>query len=574
MVRISQYKKELTEKRRVRFLIAIFSILFFIVGARLFQLQVLDYERYALLAKQQHSFYKPQEPARGKILVKDYFSDQTFTLATNEKKGMVFAIPQNVIFPGEVALKLAPILDISEDEIYKKVVNREEVYVILKRKLDREVIKKIEELDLEGIVTEWENWRFYPEDSLAANVLGFVDFEGNGQYGIENYFNDLLKGYPGFIKAEKDVFGRPVIPASYQYVEAERGADIVLTINRDIQYQAEKILKETVWRHGADSGNVIVMDPKTGKILAMANYPTFNPNNYEKTPVERFVNSNISHLWEPGSIFKPITISSALDAGKVNLETTYNDRGSVQVGGRLIHNALGRAYGISNMTDVLRLSLNCGAVFVEQQLGGKLFYQYLQKFGLGTLTGIELQGEVSGDLKPFSKLSEGDLARMSFGQAIAITPLQMIQSIAAIANDGKLMKPYIVDEIIFANGKREKTQPQVIASVISPQAAKITTGMMVQVVEAGHGTQAKVSGYKIAGKTGTAQVPKEDGLGYDPYKTVGSFVLFAPADDPKFVILVKIDNPKGVQWAESTAAPAAGKLASWILTYMQIPPTD
>lgn len=547
-------------------------VLVFIIGARLFQLQVLQYGYYSDLAKAQHGFYKPQSPERGKILVKDQFSDQLFTLATNEKKGMIFAIPKDIKNPQDAASKLAPILSEKEDDIYKKISNPEDVYVILKHKLTDDQVNKIKELNLEGIVIEWENWRYYPDGQLASNVLGFVNFEGNGEYGLESYFDDLLKGIPGFIKAEKDVFGQPVIPSSYESLAAQKGADIVLTINRDIQYEVEKVLKKTVSRNSADSGNAIVMDPKTGKILAMANWPTFDPNKYEKSKVANFKNTSISHIWEPGSIFKPVTMASGLDSGKINMDTTYYDKGSVDIGGRRIYNAMKASYGLSTMTDVLRLSLNCGAVFVEQKIGNSDFYNYLKKFGFGVLTGIELQGEVEGALSSFSNLTEGDLARMAFGQSIAITPLQMIQSISIIANDGKLMKPYIVDEIDYANGEKKKTEPKVLSQVVSPQAAKITAGMMVKVVEAGHGTQAQVPGYRIAGKTGTAQVPKEDGSGYDPWKTIGSFVLFAPADDPQFVILVKVDHPRGVQWAESTAAPAAGEIAKWLLNYLQIPP--
>lgn len=573
MVRLFHTHQQLLQKRRLTYVLAGILLFAGLIVGKLFYLQVASHSYYLGLAQQQHTITRRLLPERGKIYVRDKFTGDLTPLAINEKKGLVFAIPKEIKNPEETSEALAPLLEIKKEKLLSKISNKEDVYVILDRKLSPEVVKRIVDLKEEGVVTQWEDWRFYPEGTLASHVLGFVNFEGKGNYGLEEYFDEKLKGIPGFLKAEKDVFGNPVIPAEYQKLEAQRGADIVLTLNRDIQYKVEEILKKTVWRHQASGGNAIVMEPQTGKILAMASYPTFDPNNYSKYPISNFQNRAISSLWEPGSIFKPITMASGLDSGKVEEGTSYLDSGYVRVGrGKLIRNALGKAYGLRSMTDVIRLSLNCGAVFVEQKMGGKLFSRYLEKFGFGLPFGIELQNEVGKTLRPFSEFSEEDLARVSFGQTISVTPLQMITAISAIANSGKLMQPYIVDEIISADGKIEKSTPHLLREVISPQAAKITTGMMVTVVESGHGTLAKVEGYRLAGKTGTAQVPKENGQGYDPYKTIGSFVLFGPVEDPRFTILVKIDHPKGVMWAESTAAPAAGQIARFLLNYLEIPP--
>lgn len=573
MVRLFHSQQITIQRRRIFFIFSLFVILSAIIIFRLFQLQVVSHSYYLGLAKAQHTVMRKLNPERGKIYVRDKFTDELFSLVINEKKGLVFAIPKEMKNPEEVASSLSPILGIEKEKLLKMISNKNDVYVILARKLEPDKVKKISELNLEGIVTEWEDWRFYPEGRLASSILGFVDFEGKGNYGIEGYFDEELKGAPGFLKAEKDVFGQPVIPVDYQKLEAQKGADIVLTINRDIQYKTEEILEKTIWRHGASGGNAIVMEPKTGKILAMASYPNFDPNRYEKYPISTFSNTNISSVWEPGSIFKPITMASGLDAGKITADETYLDQGSVKVGkGKLIYNALRKAYGWRTMTDILKLSLNCGAVFVEQKLGPQLFYQYLEKFGFGMPFGLELTGELGKNLKPQSEYRKEDLARVAFGQSIAVTPLQMISALSVIANSGKLMRPYIVEEIIHPDDKKEKWTPQVLREVVSPEAARLTAGMMVTVVESGYGWMAKIEGYKLAGKTGTAQVPLPSGEDYDPYKTIGSFVLFGPVEDPQFIILVKIDHPKGVQWAESTAAPAAGEIARFILNYLQIPP--
>jgi len=311
------------------------------------------------------------------------------------------------------------------------------------------------------------------------------------------------------------------------------------------------------------------MEPSTGKIIAMANYPDYNPNFYNISPLENFTNTNISAVYEPGSVFKVLTMAMGIDAGLISPSTTYTDIGEVQVDDRVIKNSDFKAHGVQTMMEVLEKSLNTGVVFVVQKIGRSIFYKYLKDFGFGTSTGVELDGEVSAYIRPFRSWAEIDLATMSFGQGIAVTPMQLISAISSIANQGKLMQPHIVDKILYPSGA-VSVDPQIIDLVIKPQTAQLVSAMMVNVIEKGHGTRAGVEGYRIAGKTGTAQIPK--GGVYEDDDTIGTFVGFGPVEDPRFIMLTRIDRPEGMKFAESSAAPLFGDIAEFLLDYWQIPP--
>ncbi len=573
---MKEYKEHTIQKQRISFLNILVTLFVALIIYKLFYYQVILHKQYLVLAKKQHWASKEILPKRGEIYLNDsYTKSGEYAIALNETLGMVYAIPPQIEDKNEAAKQLAPILEISKEEIAGKIKNDKDLYVPLKRKLTREQTKKIEELELSGIVLEKERWRIYPEGSLASQVLGYVDAEGNGRYGVEEYYNQELKGKPGYLLSEKDIAGITLSIGESSLTPSEDGADIVLTLDRIIQYKVEKILKKQVEDFHARGGSAIVIDPKTGKILAMANYPTFDPNQYNKIPKENykvFKNAAVTDVWEPGSIFKPITMAAAINEDKVTPDTTFKDIGKVVIGGYPIRNSDRRAHGIQTMIQVLEKSLNLGAVFVQQKLGGKLFYDYLVKFGFGTKIEVECIGESAGVLPSYNELREGDFARMSFGQAIAVTPLQMINSISAIANKGQLMKPYLVEKIKYPDGKVKTFEPEPVSQIISEKSARTVASMMVSVIERGYGKKAKVEGYRIAGKTGTAQLPMPGSKGYYTDKTIGSFVAFGPVEDPRFVILVKIDVPLGVQWAESTAAPAAGKIAQEIINYYKIPP--
>ncbi|MBU4347542.1 penicillin-binding protein 2 [Patescibacteria group bacterium] len=434
------------------------------------------------------------------------------------------------------------------------------------------------ELKISGIAFVMESQRFYPEGRVGSHMLGFVGYAGDekrGLYGLEGFFDNELYGEMGSIRGERAAGGDMIIINDRQYNKPRNGSDLLLTVNRTIQFTACKKLNEAVLKHGADGGSVIIMNPKTGAILAMCSYPDYDPNNYEKEESAAVYNNPaIFAQYEPGSIFKVMTMAMGLDQGKVAPDTVFNDTGSVKIANYNIENSDHKAYGNVTMNQVLEKSLNTGAIFVAKQVGNDKFNQYIKNFGFGEKTGIELEGESAGDIKNLTeeKINK-DLyaATASFGQGIAVTPLQMAAAFGAIANGGVLMKPYLVKEIISADGVKIKTEPKQIRRVISERAAMLLGGMMVNVVENGHGKNAGVKGYYVGGKTGTAQIPKKDGRGYEENAHIGSFAGFAPVDDPVFVMITRIDNPRDVEWAESSAAPLFGELAEFILNYYQVP---
>ena len=438
--------------------------------------------------------------------------------------------------------------------------------------------KAKKELVIDGIGFIMKPYRFYPENNVGANLLGFVSYVNNeqrGSYGLEGFFDQELYGKIGSFKAEKDAVGKVVIIDDKEYINSQDGSDIILTIDRSIQFAACEKLNQAVSKHGADGGSVIVMDPKTGAILAMCSAPDFDPNNYQETKdLKTYNNSAIFSQYEPGSIFKVITMAMGLDQKKITPQTIYKDTGNVKIANYNIENSDHKANGAQTMTQVLEKSLNTGAIFVMRQIGFDVFCKYMKNFGFGEKTGIELEGESKGDIKNLvneKKNKELVAATASFGQGIAVTPLQILSAFAAVANNGILTKPYVVKEIIKNDGARIVAQHRDIRQVISEKAATLLGGMMVNVVKNGHGKKAGVKGYYVAGKTGTAQVPRKDGRGYQAGAHIGSFAGFAPVDDPLFVMLVRIDNPRDVEWAESSAAPLFGEIAEFILNYWQVP---
>lgn len=571
---MNRNKHSVSGRERIPLVIAIFVLLTFSVFVRLFYLQVLHHTDYQKVAAAQHSFKDTIYAKRGQIFATDSISGTSFLLASNQSLNLLYINPKEIEDKEAVVAKLVEILGMKKEDVESKF-NDEAVYVIVMHKLSKEQSEKVTAANLKGVYLQAENWRYYPEATLASAILGFVNDEGDGNYGVEQFFNDILKGVNGYLNEETDANGVKIAFGSDGSTPAIDGSDIYLTIDRYIQGMAEKTLQDTVKKYSADSGSIIVMDKMTGAILALANAPVFDPNNYASvTDYSVFKNRAVTDLYEPGSVFKAITLAAGEDSGKITPETTYTDTGSVILDGNAIKNSDLKAHGLQTMSYVLAESLNTGTTFVEQLIGKDTFYNYIKKFGFGDLTGIEFNSEAAGKVYKPSELNEHGYATMSFGQSISTTALQMIQAYAAIANDGVMMKPHIVDKTIDATGKTTTTEPTVVRTVISEAAAADMKKMLVGVVENGHGKQAQVSGYKIAGKTGTAQVVKEDGTGYEKGKNIGTFVGFPIAEGANFVVLAKIDNPKGVQWAESTAAPAVGTMLDYLLKYYQIPPTE
>ncbi|MCK5122752.1 MAG: penicillin-binding protein 2 [Candidatus Pacebacteria bacterium] len=561
--------------KRVQVLSVVVVALFLVVLLKLFQVQVINHNFYKALAQDQHEFFEKIIPERGEIFINDIYSDKIYPLAVNKELNLVYAVPKNIIDKKETAAKLSELLEMEREEIFKIINKKDDPYEVIKRKISDEAAEKIKNENIIGIKTSPEIIRYYPGNYLAANIIGFLGYSGHekvGQYGIEGYYNEKLRGTMGFLELEKDSSGKWITFGSKSSQSPEDGDDIVLTIDQTIQYISETKLKEAVLKYGAESGNIIVMDPKTGAIIAMAQYPSFNPNEYFKEEdMSVFLNSSIHNVYEPGSIQKPITMAIGLDLGKVSPSTTYFDKGFLKIDGWPINNSDGKANGKQTMTEVLEKSLNTGAVFVQQQVEKNDFYNYLRSFKLNELTGIEIKGEAKGSLSNLDNKRDISYATASYGQGISVTPLAILTAISVFANDGKLMKPYIVSEFIGADGYSEKNEPKIVCQVVSPKTASLISAMMTSVIRNGHAKEAGVSGYKLAGKTGTAQIPKKDGKGYEEDKTIHTFVGFGPIPNPKFSILVKLDSPTNAPYAANTVAPVFSELSQELVNYYNVP---
>ncbi|MFH1611976.1 MAG: penicillin-binding protein 2 [bacterium] len=503
--------------------------------------------------------------------------EKIYPLAINKEFQQIYIVPKDIPneHKEEMAEKLSNILDLEKETILYRMNKEDDPYEPLKNKVDKEIAEKIEGLSLLGVGLAPENWRYYPNGSLASHLIGFVglaDGGRKGQYGIEEYYNEDLQGEQGFLQGEKDIAGYWIPSTKRTFEPAEDGSKIVLTVDQNIQFVIEKELQYLTNLWQAESGTIIVIEPQTGAIRAMANWPTFNPNEYNKVDdVNTFSNLAIQQAYEPGSVFKPITMAAGLEEGKILPNTKYIDNGELRFGGSTIKNVDGKAYGEQTMIEVLEKSLNTGVVFVEQMLGHDLFSSFIQNFRFSEPLGIDISGEVGGNIANLFTGRDINMATISFGQGIAVTPLSLISAISAVANGGKLMRPFVVQKKVLADGEEIITEPQIIDQVMSEKTSDELSKMMVSVVDNGYGRPARVSGYSIAGKTGTAQVADLEKGGYSE-KTIHTFVGFAPAFNPQFAILIKIDKPQGIRFASDSVSPSFGKLAKYLFNYLEIAP--
>jgi len=574
---ISRKQAEGISNWRIYALVFLFFSIIATLFFRLYNLQITQYADYRALADGQHSFFQNLIPKRGEIFMQD--RDGLYPVAVNRETKLAYAVPKEIENPAEAALAVAPILQLDANDLRDRLSRPEDMYEALKHRLSDDEIEKIKNLKLKGIHLSDENYRYYPSNELAANVMGFVGWKDNtlgGRYGLESYFDDQMKGEEGSLFHQRDASGSAIGIGQKEITAARNGDSYVLTIDHIVQYQTEKIIKNAVEKYAADGGDITVMDPVTGKILAMASYPTFNPNDYAKTEdVNSFRNPAVNDAYESGSVFKPFTIAAGLDSGKISPDTTYTDTGAVTEAGYTIKNSDLKANGVQTMTNVLEKSLNTGVIYVEKLLGNKNFADYVQRFGFGAQTGVDMMGEARGNVVNLKNLKSNiQFFTASFGQGITVTPIQLASAYSAIANGGTLMKPQIVDKIMHADGSEEDIEPQEVRRVISEQAAAQTAQMLRSVVTNGHGKRADVPGFLVGGKTGTAQVVDAETKSYANGKSTGSFAGFAPINDPKFTIVVKLDDPKNVEWAESSAAPAFGELMKFLLEYYHVEPTE
>jgi len=605
------------------------SILLFLgLGLRLVDLQVWRHDYYEAVAENQRRRAAELAPDRGAIYVSEGRSEDTeelFPVATNRQAWNVYSVPRDMDDPETISRDIAPALlafrgrqaergdailastgqllgvepedtqelvtDETEEEaqisaeeelrgeLFDKFNRRTDPFEPLLRPyevLDDELHDFFQEREFPGIVLEEQQVRIYPESTLLSHVLGYVGQQEEGyvgRYGIEGYFEEELAGSLGFFSIERDATGKFIGVAQRVFDPAQDGSDIVLTINRVVQSFIEEELKAGVEKFGAERGTVIVMNPQTGAILGMATYPTFDPNQYYAINNPRVqLNPAVSEIFEPGSILKPVIMSSAIAEELVEPTTTMVDNGPVRVAEYTIDTFDGKHHGVQTMTQLLEQSNNVGMVWVGQQLGAENLYDYFRRFGLGEKTGIQLEGETRTTLPPPSDWNVTTVATTSFGQGIAVTPVQALNAINVLANGGQLLQPRVVDRIVASDGSVQQSTPQVVRQVIEPQNAEQLSAMMVSVIENGVATLARVPGYHLAGKTGTAQVPDERGR-YSPDRKIISFVGFGPLEDPKFSILIKLDNPAGLSFASGTAAPMFRNISKRLLQYYQIPPS-
>jgi len=566
---------EHTFRKRIVFMAVLFVIFLLVIAGRLAYIQVFANEKYIAMAEGQRTGQYQLMPTRGEIQIWDSFSNSPYTVATSSEKILVYANASLITDVDSTAQSLADILGMTKEEILPKISDSSKKYVVIKKDLTEEQQTKIKDLKLAGINFDKETSRLYPEKTLLAQLLGFVGFIGDerkGSYGIELAYNNELSGTPGLLMEEKDSAGRWIFGGKRDRVPAIDGNSILLTIDKTIQFKVESILKETVEKHGVESGSVVIMDPKSGAIISMANYPTFDLNDYGKvSSPEIYLNQVTVGAYEPGSIFKPLTFAAAINEGKLTPGTTFVDTGEVKVDEYTIKNSDLKSYGQQTMSQVLEQSLNTGTIFAKDSIGNAKFKEYVERFGFGKKTGFEVV-ESAGNLSNLKSNIKVNYHTASFGQGISVTPLQMVQAFSAIANGGEMVAPHIVSKIIRESGKVEDLDRSEKSQVISSRTASQVAAMMVNVVENGHGKQAAVPGYYIAGKTGTAQVASKSG-GYEKGKLIGSFIGFGPVEDPKFVMLVRIDNPRGVRFAESTAAPAFGEIARFLVQHYKLQPT-
>jgi len=555
-------------------LVMILIILFgaAIIG-RLFFLQILQYKHYQAQALGQQVGFFSVTGSRGQIF--SATSQQTQgregsgavkSLAINRDSWTVFVNSEDILDKPDFAAKLSQIVGVAEDELLLKI-SSDDSYIVIKKELPADKLNEIKSLNLAGLSWRNEPDRFYPQEEFLSQTLGFLGGEGFGQYGIEGYYDDVLRGRSG-IKEERKGIGS--IFGNNKEASLD-GADIYLTIDYNIQFQAESLLEKAKENLDIESGQIIVVKPDSGRVLALADFPPFNPNQYSKeNNLEVFQSGAAQKLFEPGSIFKPFTMAAALNEGKITPDTTFIDEGFVSFGGSAIRNFNKKIYGRQTMTQVLEESINTGAVYAEQQLLHKTFFEYIDKFGFTEKTGIDIQGEVYSRNDNLKNGPDVNFATASFGQGIEATPMQIVRGYSAIANGGRLVTPYIAEKIADKSGQT-RVEPEFSGQVITGKTASQLTSMLVNVVDNGFNSAAKIPGYYIAGKTGTAQIPLKNGRGYEPDKTIQGFVGFGPAFDPQFLILVKLDNPK-VASSSLSAVPIFKELAWYIINYWKIPP--
>lgn len=552
-----------------------------VISYNLFVLTYIKHSSYLRTAEAQ-SQNVTNVLARGNIYIQP-----EYLVATNKKFPLAYVVPSEISSDRseDIAGQVGSILGADKEKVREIINTRSGNFKVISRKISNSQVEEIKSLKVKGLGITYETDRFYPGNFLASNVTGFLGYSGgekSGQYGIEASYDDELFGDKwasnkyatgaGAVNFVTKLFNK-ILARSDKKKEPVIGrpADVVLTIDKNIQQTVEDKLEILMKKLEAAGGTIIVQDPNTGKILAMADRPTFDPNDYSRYEARSFLNHGVQDIFEPGSSFKPITMAMGLDLGVVSPQSTFNDVGFRDMSGYRIKNFNEKVFGVQTMSQVLERSINTGAMHVQDLVGDDNFLNYAINFGFGQRTGIDLPGEVSGDITNLYSGRKINFLTASFGQGVAVTPIQLVNAYSAIANGGKLLRPYIVEKVVKEGGAEDVIRSEITAIPISEKTATKIKSMLVSVVDNGF-DKARISGYDVAGKTGTAQIPDGRG-GYLENEYIHDFVGFAPAFNSQFVILIKIDKPHGITFAADSLSPTFKEIAQFLLNYYNIPPT-
>lgn len=573
--------------RRSTSLYTMIALIGLLLIGRLFQLQVLKHDYYSDLALSEHEAKFAIPASRGSIYAFD--GDSSVPLVLNEVLPTVYVDPQGIDDEDnqDLANTLSSILNIDKAEVIELLENNESRYQVVATKISFDQAKQIEDLNLNGVGLSDRSYRVYPQSDLAAQIIGFVNNEGDGQYGVEEYLNDGLSGVDGRFEAVTDVYGIPLTTAKDNViVNPKDGDDITLTIDVNVQRYVEEALKKGVKSAEADSGSAIVIDPNSGAILAMANYPSYSPANFtDVSDFSVFINNTVSSPYETGSGMKVLTMATAINEGAVSKNTSYFDQGYVIIDDRRIENALGGS-GQRTMSEVIQQSVNTGVVYALQQIGGgqindrarsTLYDYFTNKFGFSKLTGISLAGEAAGLVYSPDDEQGNNVryANMTFGQGMTVTMLQMVSAVSSVVNGGDYYQPYIISSRV-SDDQQINNQPMILREgVVSEQTSLDIQEMMLGVIESGGGRVAQREGYRIGGKTGTSQVIDELTGEYSDFREIGSFTGFGGADKPEYVIMTRVDEPQIPGYAGTVAAaPIFADISNFMIDYLQIAPIE
>lgn len=554
-----------------------FLVFFLLVGVglltwRMFQKSVIDHPRYVLAAENQYEITKELPPRRGTILAFDHSSKKLTPIAATEEMFDISVVPKNVRDKREAARILSSIFDeLKEEEVFDKINNNKLYLPPLVRNVSKDKKDEISRKGFVGLVIERHYVRQYPEAGLAAQILGFVNRDGQGNYGLEEYYDNVLRGQAGSVLGERDTQGR--IFATKEKIDPKNGVSLETTLEHNIQFFVQKKLQQALQETKAQSGQIIVMDPNNGDIIALAAEPGFDPNNFAqfaKTP-QVFLNPVVSAVYEPGSIMKPITASIALDKGKLTLKDQGIFGNSVKVQGYTIKNAMGRAFGKSTIEDIIVNSDNVGMVWVGQHLSFEELRQGLLRYGFSQKTLIDLPAELAGKMPTLEEWRDIHQATLMFGQGIAVTPIQMLRAWSAMINGGTLVVPHLVKRLVGERGTVVEAEFESQSNVISQETSATMRRILEQVVERGFYRKVRLANHRLGAKTGTAQIADPSG-GYSKDEFIHNIVGFIPLNKPQFIVMVKLDKPTSANFATDTAGPVLKEVLNYLINYYNIPP--